>query len=127
MEKIYYDKKTGFLCGRFPKDLPIDESCFIEVDKEDAEKTYSCQAGTFWGVKDGILQLLPNEDEEYLEMRRRNEMAELEGYLSETDYVISKLNELKLEDDESYESERERYSEVLLKRKEARARLNELK
>ncbi len=50
----------------------------------------------------------------------------LKAYLAETDYVISKLNELKLEDEEGYEEAKTQYSDVLKKRKEARARINEL-
>ena len=50
----------------------------------------------------------------------------LKNYLASTDYVISKLNELKLEDDEEYEKTKADYAEVLVKRKEARAKINEL-
>lgn len=54
------------------------------------------------------------------------ETLELKKFLSSTDYVISKLNELKLEDDPEYEKAKSEYAEVLAKRKEARARINEL-
>lgn len=54
------------------------------------------------------------------------EIFELKKYLTDTDYVISKLNELKLEDEEEYEAAKAEYSETLKKRKEARARINEL-
>lgn len=58
---------------------------------------------------------------------RDDEIRSLKSYLSETDYVISKLNELKLEDDEEeYEKTKSEYAEVLAKRKEARKRINEL-
>lgn len=53
-------------------------------------------------------------------------ISDLRQYLNETDYVISKLNELKLEDEEEYESEKEKYSEVLAKRKEARSSVREM-
>lgn len=43
-----------------------------------------------------------------------------------TDYVISKLNELKLEDETTYQNERINYQDVLTKRKEARTKINEL-
>lgn len=60
------------------------------------------------------------------EIEIANEIRSLKSYLSETDYVISKLNEFKLEDDEEYEKAKAEYAEVLAKRKEARARINEL-
>ena len=54
------------------------------------------------------------------------EVQSLKEYLMKTDYVISKLNELKLEDETTYQNERIKYQDVLTKRKEARARINAL-
>lgn len=73
---------------------------------------------------------LENPDAEYLarktEREKYDEIMNLKNYLASTDYVISKLNELKLEDDEEYEKTKADYAEVLVKRKEARAKINEL-
>ena len=55
-----------------------------------------------------------------------NEVQSLKEYLMKTDYVISKLNELRLEDETTYQIEAEKYKDVLAKRKEARARINAL-
>jgi len=58
---------------------------------------------------------------------RDDEIRSLKEYLTSTDYVVSKLNELKLEDDESeYVKAKTEYADVLKKRKEARARINAL-
>ena len=58
---------------------------------------------------------------------RDDEIRSLKEYLTSTDYVVSKLNELKLEDDETeYVKAKTEYADVLKKRKEARARINEL-
>jgi len=58
---------------------------------------------------------------------RDDEIRSLKEYLTSTDYVVSKLNELKLEDDETeYVKSKADYADVLKKRKEARARINEL-
>ena len=54
------------------------------------------------------------------------EITELKAYLASTDYVIAKLNELKLNDDGEYEKARAEYADVLAKRKQSRARINEL-
>ncbi len=129
--RIYYDKKTGFVCGRYPKDLPIDEGTpYIEATEEEVDKTYSCPFGQAWAVKNGSLALVEDTDvtssDEYKKFIKGNEIASLKAYLSETDYVISKLNELKLEDEDGYEEAKTQYSDVLRKRKEARARINEL-
>lgn len=56
-----------------------------------------------------------------------NEIQELKMYLFETDYVVTKLAELKIELDETeYEAELENYTETLNKRKQARADINTL-
>ena len=77
-----------------------------------------------------LKSFLENPDAEYLarktEREKYNEIMNLKNYLASTDYVISKLNELKLEDDEEYEKTKADYAEVLVKRKEARAKINEL-
>lgn len=131
MEKIYYTE-DGFVCNRYPHDYPIDvEDRFIEVGRDDFDKTLSCQVGYIWAVSNGKLELVLDPDEEEtkkrLEIERNNQLATLKAYLNDTDYIISKLNELKLEaDDDEYESARSEYAEVLVKRKEARKRINEL-
>ena len=77
-----------------------------------------------------LRSFLKNPDVEYLARKAQRdnyeETLELKKFLSSTDYVISKLNELKLEDDLEYEKAKSEYAEVLAKRKEARARINEL-
>ena len=129
--KIYYEKATGYLCDRFPKNLEHDGSTpCIEVGKDDYERTFDVDYGKFWAVKGGSLQIVDDTEtqatDEYMEYVKGNEVATLKAYLTETDYVISKLNELRLEDESEYETERARYSDILTRRKEARARINEL-
>ena len=73
---------------------------------------------------------LASPNEVYLEKKKKfennQEIATLKSYLDSTDYVISKLNELKLEDEVEFEKAKEEYKEVLAKRKEARERINKL-
>lgn len=69
--------------------------------------------------------------EEYLTEKRINqeipdEMRELKHYLTETDYVVAKLSELQIEDEEEYRVQLKAYQSVLNKRKESRARVREL-
>lgn len=127
MGKIYYNKITGLLCNRYPTDIKIDEnSAYIEVSEEIANKTYACPCGKHWAVIDNILQQVDYETEESKQLKIDNEIAKYKDYLSSTDYVIAKLNELKLEDDGEYEKAKEEYKDVLAKRKEARAKINQL-
>lgn len=131
MKKVYYDKKTGYLCNRYPKDIEkTDDSPFIEVDDELEEQTYAVEYGKFWKVVDGSLvigdDVETQETQEYKDLVRYNEINEYQQYLNDTDYVITKLNEAKIEDEELFNSLKEKYAEVLIKRKEARMKINEL-
>jgi chromosome segregation ATPase len=71
------------------------------------------------------------EKAEYDEKKRvekiEAEISELKAYLSETDYAITKINEVMATGtDEELAEVKAEYAEVLTKRKEARARINEL-
>lgn len=130
-EKIYYDKETGYLCDRYPKDIEVkDDTPFIEVSEEEAHKTYCVEYGKFWAVRDNKLVKVDDleviNSQEYKDMLKENEIDSLKQYLTETDYVITKLNEAKIEDEELFNSLKIEYNEILTKRKEARVRINEL-
>ena len=131
MKKVYYDKETGYLCDRYPKDIKkTDDTPFIEVDDELEKQTYAVEYGKFWKVVDGPLvignDIETQETQEYKDYIKDNLMCEYKQYLTDTDYVISKLNEAKIEDEDLFNSLKEKYAEVLIKRKEARAKINEL-
>ena len=73
---------------------------------------------------------LASPNEVYLERKKKfgsnQEIETLKSYLDSTDYVIAKLNELKLEDEAEFEKAKIEYKDILAKRKEARARINKL-
>lgn len=129
--KIYYDKETGYLCNRYPKNIEVKENTpFIEVSEEEADKTYCVEYGKFWAVMDNQLVKVDDVEvinsDEYKNMLKEQEIIFLKQYLSDTDYVITKLNEAKIEDEELFNSLKTEYSDILAKRKEARAKINEL-
>ena len=131
MKKVYYDKETGYLCDRYPKDIEkTDNNPFIEVDDELEEQTYAVEYGKFWKVVNGSLvigdDIETQATQEYKDFVKNNLICEYKQYLNDTDYVITKLNEAKLEDENLFNSLKEEYAEVLIKRKEARAKINEL-
>ena len=131
MKKVYYDKKTGYLCNRYPKDIEkTDDSPFIEVEDDLEEQTYSVEYGKFWKIVNGSLvigdDIETQQTQEYKDFVKNNLLCEYKQYLNDTDYVITKLNEANLEDENLFNSLKEEYAEVLIKRKEARAKINEL-
>ena len=131
MKRIYYDKETGYLCNRYPKDIEkTDDSPFIDVEDELEDQTYCAEYGKAWKVINGALVIADDietqETQEYKDFIKRNEINEYKQYLAQTDYVISKLNEAKIEDETLFESLKVKYADILNKRKEARAKINEL-
>ena len=129
--KVYYDKETGYLCERYPKDIEVKEDTpFIELPDEEVEETYIVEYGKFWAIKNNKLVKVDDIElqatEEYKQEIKNNEIADLKNYLDNTDYVIAKLNEAKIEDEELFEELKVKYAEILTKRKQARARINKL-
>ena len=104
---------------------------FIELTFEEwQEKLSDCTYGNKKVYKDG--EIIEVEDErtksskEYKELQTLIEIQRCKEYLASTDYVISKLNEAKIESEEEYQNLKEKYQETLNKRAEARKRINEL-
>ena len=131
MQKIYYDFETSFVCNRYPSFKPIKEdSPYIEVEDDEERKTYVVKTGYAWAVINGKLAIVDDlnaqNSEAYKQMMKENQLAELKQYLADTDYVITKLNEAKLEDEEEFNSLKLQYANILEKRKETRAKINGL-
>lgn len=130
MKKLYYDKDTGFVSERYPHNYKKDESVFVEVEDDLYNKTFSVDTGYIWKVENGVPVIVEDTDEnEKRELKRinlNNLLCDYEQYLSDTDYIITKLNEARLEDDAEFETMKAQYSEQLSKRKEARSKINEL-
>ena len=130
MKKLYYDKDTGFVSERYPHNYKKDESVFIEVEDDVYEKTFSVNTGYIWKVENGAPVIVEDPDEnsqkELKRMNLNNQLCDFQQYLTDTDYIITKLNEARLEDDEEFEAMKAQYSEQLSKRKEARSKIDEL-
>lgn len=130
MKKLYYDKENLAVSERYPHFYPKDEETFINVEESVFNKTLSCLYGKIWIVKDGKPVLVDDEEvqnsDEYKQYVKNNQICEYRAYLDSTDYVIAKLNELKLEDETEYEKAKAEYKEIIAKRKEARNKINEL-
>lgn len=124
--KIYYNEK-GWVLDRYPyEEFHSKKSPFIEVDEATYERTLSTDEGCRWRVTDGKLAEEVYDQSIIDEIARINELLNLKEYLSDTDYVVSKLNEAKLESEEEFETLKSKYADVLERRKSARSRINEL-
>lgn len=107
-------------------DAPTEkEGNVVGLDFEQWTKLSCHPTYSYFVYQDGNIVEKVHEDEKN-KIDKADQIASCKKYLSSTDYVISKLNELKLEDDGEFEKAKEEYKEVLAKRKEARNKINEL-
>ena len=131
-KKFYYDENTGvieitpFYDEEKEKNLPYIELTYEEWERELA----TCSYGFRKAYRDGKIIEIADEEvqasEEYQKNIKEIEVSELKNYLSETDYIITKLNEAKIEDDALFEELKTKYADVITKRKEARERIKTL-
>lgn len=104
---------------------------FIELTFEEWQEKLSTSTYGFKKVYKGG-EIIEVEDEnirnseEYKEIQKLIEIQRYKDYLASTDYVISKLNEAKIESEEEYQNLKEKHQDTLAKRAEARKRINEL-
>ena len=130
-KKFYIDKEGVIEVTPFFDKQVKKYGDFIELTFEEwQEKLSDCTYGNKKVYKDG--EIIEVEDErtksskEYKELQTLIEIQRCKEYLASTDYVISKLNEAKIESEEEYQNLKEKYQETLVKRAEARKRINEL-
>lgn len=131
--KFYYNPNTNeierrpFYDDYEEKDLPYIELTFEEWEEKLSSLEYGYKKVYLNGEIQEVLDELVINTEEYKNAQKEWEIKKLKRYLNDTDYVITKLNEAKIEDDEEFNNLKIEYAEVLTKRKEARVRINKLK
>lgn len=108
-------------------DAPTEKEgdAVIGMDFEQWTKISCHPTYSYFVYQDGNIIEKVNEDEKN-KVDKANQIASYKNYLSSTDYVIAKLNELKLEDETEFEKAKKEYEDILAKRKEARSRINKL-
>lgn len=104
--------------------------------KQEGFSIYNFNNRYFVTTKDDFEQLRYNsltdeekaaEDKENKRKSLRDEISESKTYLSETDYIVTKINEvMAIGTEEDALAVKAEYSEQLTKRKEARAKINKL-
>ena len=131
-KKKFYINEGGVIevAPFFDKQVKKNQE-YIELTFEEWQEKLSTSTYGFKKVyKGGEIIELEDENirnsEEYKEIQKLIEIQRYKDYLASTDYVISKLNEAKIESEEEYQNLKEKYQETLVKRAEARKRINEL-
>lgn len=131
-KKFYYNPTTyeierrAFYDEVEDKDLPFIELTFEEWGEKLSSLSYGYKKVYLNGEIQEVLDENVINTIEYKNIQKEWEIKKLKRYLSDTDYVITKLNEAKIEDEELFNSLKTKYADILAKRKEARVRINEL-
>lgn len=131
-KKFYYNPRTyeierrAFYDEVEDKDLPFIELTFEEWEEKLSSLSYGYKKIYLNGEIQEVLDEKVINTIEYKNIQKEWEIKKLKRYLSDTDYVITKLNEAKIEDENLFNSLKTEYSDILTKRKEARVRINEL-
>ena len=131
-KKFYYNPTTyeierrAFYDEVEDKDLPFIELTFEEWEEKLSSLSYGYKKVYLNGEIQEVLDEKVINTIEYKNIQKEWEIKKLKRYLSDTDYVITKLNEAKIEDENLFNSLKTEYADILAKRKEARARINEL-
>lgn len=131
-KKFYYNPTTyeierrAFYDEVEDKDLPFIELTFEEWEEKLSSLSYGYKKVYLNGEIQEVLDEKVINTIEYKNIQKEWEIKKLKRYLSDTDYVITKLNEAKIEDEDLFNSLKTKYADILTKRKEARARINEL-
>jgi hypothetical protein len=90
MEKIYYNK-DGWVCERYPYDIPVeDEKRFIEVDEDTKSLTMSCETHKSWRVKNGKLFIDTYEETPIKEILVA-ELESIQNWFRQTDWIPNKI------------------------------------
>lgn len=131
-KKFYYNPTTyeierrAFYDEVEDKDLPFIELTFEEWEEKLSSLSYGYKKVYLNGEIQEVLDEKVINTIEYKNIQKEWEIKKLKRYLSDTDYIITKLNEAKIEDENLFNSLKTEYADILAKRKEARARINEL-
>lgn len=130
-KKFYYLEDGTIKVTPFHDELVEEDLPFIELTFEEwEEKLSSCKYGyKKCYINNEIVEVEDKElqaSEEYKNLQKEIEITNLKNYLSGTDYIITKLNEAKIEDENEFRILKIKYSDVIEKRKEARERIKAL-
>lgn len=128
--KLYYYSNGNIELSQNVIEEKENELNYIEIDDTSYNDLFSCEWGKKYIVKNKKVELVEDKNitsiDEYKSWLIEQQIQDCQNYLTRTDYVISKLSELKLEDEDTYNKELEKYKEVLEKRKECRTKINAL-
>ena len=125
MEKIYYNAQ-GWVCQRYPYDLPIEnEALYIEVSEEVYAETMCCNVGMAWRVVKGKLKQEVYNNNEYSKDQIESEITILKNEIAHIKEDVEQVELFGMER-QDYDRKKARCVEIILRLRELEARLNEM-
>lgn len=133
--KFYYDGKSKEIFNHcfYNEDNEHLDYPFIDLSFEEWNKSLQCYPTDklpFYNEESKIIEFKNNDfytsSSLFKQHQLENQMQELKSYLTETDYIITKINEAMIEDEKLANSLKEKYAIELNTRKEYRKQINEL-
>jgi len=92
MKKIFYNK-DGWVCDRYPYDIPKTNICKeLEIEDNIYEKTLCCEFGKCWRVENGELESQVYNENDYNKSKNENEIHFLKDWFKEYDLQVSQYN-----------------------------------
>lgn len=112
MEKIYYNK-DGWVCDRYPYNLPIEnDNRYIEVSDDIYENTLQCELGKSWRVVNGELKQDIYDNIVYQKEQVMREIASLKQELQYTKEDVEQITLFGMQRDD-YEQKKARCVEII--------------
>jgi len=112
MKKIYYNVQ-GWVCQRYPYDLPIEnEALYIEVSDDIYENTLQCELGKSWRVVNGELKQDIYDNIVYQKEQVMHEIASLKQELQYTKEDVEQITLFGMQRDD-YEQKKARCVEII--------------
>lgn len=117
MGKIFYNNQ-GWVCQRYPYDLPIEnENLYIEVSEQEYEQTMLSNVGMAWRVVKGKLEQAVYDNKDYSKSQIEQEIATLKNEIAKIKEDVEQVELFGMER-QDYEQKKQRCVEIVLRLRE---------
>ena len=130
MYKIYFMLDKNSTVALASKNPVIDDCLSVDIEAASDKEAIESIIGKKYDKTTKYFSEIPIPEAELREIQKadlRRQIRHLKQTLAETDFVVLKINEARIEDDAELESElKAKYKDTIEERKAARAEINQL-
>lgn len=128
--KIYFMLDKNSVVALAAKNQIMDNCLSVDIEADSDKEAIESIIGKRYDKTTKSFSEIPIPEEELREIRKadlRRQIRHLKQTLAETDFVVLKINEAKIEDNTELESElKAKYKSTIEERKAARVKINQL-